>query len=186
MENVDFHSIEEVDDISSKTEYKVALEAGVSEEEAMEAVRLYSRDNARTPMQWNGTRHGGFTTGTPWLKENPNYHQINVEEQKEREDSVFQFYRSLITLRKNSDYEDSLIYGACIPYLREQKNLMAYLRKGKVQTLLVMGNFQETPQKVKLPGVCEKVLINNMDGVDDRTEGEIGLRGWQYLVLEMS
>lgn len=124
-----------MDDISSKTEYKVALEAGVSEEEAMEVVRLYSRDNARTPMQWNGTSHSGFTTGTPWLKENPNYRQINVEEQKERGDSVFQFYRSLIALRKNPDYEDSLIYGACIPYLREQKNLMAYLRKKKVKRL---------------------------------------------------
>ena len=117
--------------------------------------------------------------------ENPNYHLINVEEQQRRGDSVFQFYRGLIALRKNPEYEDSLIYGRCIPYLREQKNLMAYLRKGEAQTLLVMGNFQETPQMVKLPGVCEKVLMNNIDGFDKGTDGEICLKGWQYLILEM-
>ena len=185
MENVDLQSIDEVDDISSRAEYQVALDAGVSEEKAMDAVRRYSRDNARTPMQWNGNCHAGFTVGTPWLRENPNYRRINVEEQRDRRDSVFQFYRSLIALRKNPEYEDSLIYGKCIPYLREQKNLMAYFRRGENKTLLVMGNFQEIPQKVKLPGVCEKVLINNMDWVDDGTDREMGLKGWQYVVLEM-
>ena len=185
MENVNFTSIDQVDDISSRAEYKTALEAGVSEEKAMEAIRRYSRDNARTPMQWNKESHGGFTEGTPWIKENPNYHRINVEEQQGREDSVLQFYRSLIALRKNPKYEDSLIYGACIPYLKEQKNLMAYLRRGKTQTLLVMGNFQEMPQKVKIQGVYEKVLINNMDCLDKGTEGEICLMGWQYVILEM-
>ena len=185
MENVDFTSIDQVDDISSKAEYKAALEAGVSEKKAMEAVKRYSRDNARTPMQWSRQSHGGFTKGTPWIRENPNYLQINVEEQREREDSVFQFYRGLIALRKNPEYEDSLIYGACIPWLRKQKNLMAYLRKGDSQTLLVMGNFQETPQRVKLPGAYEKVLINNLDCLDGEADGEVCLRGWQFVVLEM-
>lgn len=185
MENVDFTSIDQVDDISSKAEYKAALEAGVSEKKAMEAVKRYSRDNARTPMQWSRQSHGGFTKGTPWIRENLNYLQINVEEQREREDSVFQFYRGLIALRKNPEYEDSLIYGACIPWLRKQKNLMAYLRKGDSQTLLVMGNFQETPQRVKLPGAYEKVLINNLDCLDGEADGEVCLRGWQFVVLEM-
>ncbi len=185
MENVGFTSIDQIDDISSRAEYKAALEAGVPEEKAMEAVRRYSRDNARTPMQWNGQNHGGFTEGTPWIKENPNYLQINVEEQRGREDSVFEFYRRLIALRKDPEYEDSLIYGACIPWLREQKNLMAYLRRGREQTLLVMGNFQETPQKVKLPGSYEKVLMNNMDCFEEVTDGEICLAGWQYAILEM-
>ena len=108
-----------------------------------------------------------------------------MEEQREREDSVFQFYRGLIALRKNPEYEDSLIYGACIPWLRKQKNLMAYLRKGDSQTLLVMGNFQETPQRVKLPGAYEKVLINNLDCLDGEADGEVCLRGWQFVVLEM-
>lgn len=184
MENVEFSSIDEVDDVSSRMEYRVALEAGCSEEEAMQAVRRYGRDNARTPMQWNAGPHAGFTDGTPWLKENENYRSINVEEQMGREDSVLQFYRRLIGLRKDPQYEDSLVYGACIPYLREQRNLMAYLRRGGHQTLLVMGNFQEEPQEVRLPGAYEEVLLNNMDGFNeyDRT---VCLKGWQYLILKM-
>ena len=101
--------------------------------------------------------------GTPWLKENENYRSINVEEQTGRGDSILQFYRRLIELRKDPQYEDSLIYGACIPYLRGQRNLMAYLRKGGYQTLLVVGNFQEEPQEVTLPEAYETVLLNNMD-----------------------
>lgn len=184
MENVEFQSIDQVDDISSLEEYQVALDAGRSPEEALQAVKRYSRDNARTPMQWNDNLHAGFTTGTPWLRENPNYRTINVKAQMEQEDSVLQFYRSLIALRKDPEYEDSLIYGACIPYLREQKNLMAYLRKGEKQTLLVMGNFQKEPQKVKLPGAYDLVLLNNMDELTEKDE-EICLKGWQYLILKM-
>lgn len=184
MENVDFQSIDEVDDISSLEEYQVALQAGLSEQEALAAVKRYSRDNARTPMQWNGSPHAGFTTGTPWLRENPNYHEINVEEQAGREDSVFQFYRRLITLRKNPEYEDSLIYGSCIPYLREREGLMAYLRKGEKQTLLILGNVQEQQQEVELPDSCETVLLNNLDAVDMQ-ENAVCLDGWQYLVLKL-
>ncbi len=169
MENTDIPSIDQVDDISSRAEYETALKAGLSEEKAMEAVRDYSRDNARTPMQWNGER----------------YRLINVEEQRGRKDSVLEFYRSLIALRKDPKYEDSLIYGACIPYLREQKGLMAYLRKGEIHTLLVMGNYQGAPQKVELSGTYEKVLINNMDRLDEEEDGKICLMGWQYVILEM-
>lgn len=185
MENTDIPSIDQVDDISSRAEYEAALQAGLSEERAMEAVRGYSRDNARTPMQWNGERHGGFTKGTPWIKAAPSYRLINVEEQRGRKDSVLEFYRSLIALRKDPKYEDSLIYGACIPYLREQKGLMAYLRKGEIHTLLVMGNYQGAPQKVELSGTYEKVLINNMDRLDEEEDGKICLMGWQYVILEM-
>lgn len=185
MENVDFQSIAEIDDISTLDEYRVALEAGLSEKEALEAIKGYSRDNARTPVQWDKSPHAGFTTGTPWLRENSNYDSINVEAQMGREGSVLEFYRSLIALRKNPEYEDSLIYGRCVPYLREQKNLMAYLRRGEAQTLLVMGNFQETPQKVKLPGTYKKVLMNNLDVFQEEQDSQICLEGWQYLILEM-
>lgn len=185
MENVDFQSMEEVDDISSWEEYRTALEAGLTEAEALQAVKSYSRDNARTPMQWSGGARAGFTEGTPWLRENPNYPSINVEDQTARKDSVLQFYRSLISLRKNPEYEDSLVYGACIPYLREQKNLMAYFRSGERQRVLIMGNFQETPQAVKLPGAYDKVLLNNMDCLKEQ-DGEIVLEGWQYLILRMA
>lgn len=183
MENVEIRSIHEVDDISSLEEYQVALQAGKSEKEALEAVKRYSRDNARTPMQWNDCPHAGFTTGTPWLRENSNYSRINVESQIGRKDSVLEFYRSLIALRKNPEYEDSLIYGECIPYLREQKNLMAYLRKGERQVLLVIGNFQKESQNVRLPWKYEQILLNNMDVLAEN-DGELCLEGWQYLILK--
>lgn len=184
MENVDFQSIGQIDDISTLEEYQVALEAGLTEKEALEAIKGYSRDNARTPMQWSGRPHAGFTDGTPWLKENPNYGAINVKEQAGRKGSVLEFYRSLIALRKDPRYEDSLIYGACIPYLRGQKNLMAYFRMGETQKLLIMGNFQEHPQNVELSGNYKKVLINNMDFLEAKGK-EIRLAGWQYLILDM-
>ncbi len=184
MENVDFQSIGQIDDISTLEEYRVAVEAGLTEKEALEAIKGYSRDNARTPMQWSSRPHAGFTEGTPWLKENPNYDTINVKEQAGRKDSVLEFYRSLIALRKDPRYEDSLIYGACIPFLREQKNLMAYFRMGERQRLLIMGNFQEQPQNVRLSQNYKKVLINNLNFLEAKGK-EICLAGWQYLILDM-
>lgn len=185
MENIDIQTIDEVNDISSLEEYQVALKAGLSEDEALRAIKRYSRDNARTPMQWDDSFHGGFTTGTPWLRENPNYHWLNIKEQMGRKDSVLEFYRNLIALRKDPEYEDSLIYGTCIPYAQEQENLMAYFRKGEKQTVLVIGNFQAQPQQVKLPWPHHKVLLNNMDEADEK-DGELCLKGWQYLILEKS
>ena len=88
MENIPFSSIDEVDDISSLDEYQVALDAGLSPEDALKAVARFSRDNARTPMQWSDAAHAGFTTGKPWLRVNPNYLSINAAAQLEDPDSV--------------------------------------------------------------------------------------------------
>ena len=81
MENMKFSSIDQIDDISTIDEYHVALNAGCSQEEALKCISVYSRDNARTPMQWDCTENSGFTSGTPWLSVNPNYHEINVKSQ---------------------------------------------------------------------------------------------------------
>lgn len=184
MENVEFSSIDQVDDISTRAEYQTALDAGLSPEEALAAVGESSRDNARTPMQWDDTLHAGFTAGQPWLKENPNYVDINVKDQMGRPDSVLEFYRSLIRLRKDERYQDTVVYGSLQPYLREQKNLMAYFRKGETQTLLVIGNFQKDAQEVRLPGAVKHVLINNLESWKE--EGStVQMCGWQFVVLEM-
>lgn len=184
MENVAFSSIDQVDDISTKAEYQTALAAGLSPEKALAAVAKSSRDNARTPMQWDDTPHAGFTAGQPWLRENPNYARINVKEQLGRKDSVLEFYRSLIRLRKDAEYQETVVYGSFEPYLREQKNLMAYFRRGDAKTLLVMGNFQKDAQKVRLPGAVRRVLLNNLDSWEE-DNGTVWLRGWQFAVLEM-
>ena len=183
MENVPFSSIEEVDDISSLDEYRVALDAGLTPEDALKAVARFSRDNARTPMQWSGAAHAGFTTGTPWLRVNPNYTSINAAAQMDDPDSVFHFYRKLIRLRKDPAYKETIVYGALEPAFREQRNLMAYYRRGE-KTLLVIGNFQNEEQAVTLPLPYKKVLLNNYADIAQK-ESRILLYGYQVLLLEM-
>lgn len=183
MENLPFSSIDEVDDISSRDEYQVALHAGLSEAEALRAVAAHSRDNARTPMQWSDQTNAGFTDGTPWLKVNPNYTSINAAAQIGDEDSVYAFYKKLIALRKNPVYRDTVVYGTLEPVWRERHNLMAYYRKGE-RTLLVVGNFQKEKQEITLPAPYKKVLLNNDKNIVESNE-TITLQGYQVLILEM-
>lgn len=182
MENMSYSSIEEVDDISSREEYRLAREAGLSECQALSVVSDYSRDNARTPMQWDGSAHAGFSQGTPWLNANPNHKMIHVAGQERDENSVLSFYKKLIQLRKNPEYRDVIVYGELIPYLREQHNLMAYYRKNENQTLLVLGNYQAEPQTVVLPSAYRSVLLNNVQSVSGDSTA-LQLEGWQFLIL---
>ena len=184
MENTVFSSVDELDDINSLDEYQVALRAGLSHAAALEAVGRISRDNARTPFQWDPSPNAGFTTGTPWLRVNPNYTAINLAEQKRRPDSLYHFYRRLIALRKHPDYQETLVYGPTEPYLSERQNLMAYLRRGN-PTILVAGNFQSAPQDLPLPGPVKRVLLNNLDTCA-RENSVIHLEGFQFVVLELA
>ena len=183
MENTVFASIDEVDDVSTLDEYRVALDAGLSPEEALKSVARFSRDNARTPMQWSAGTNAGFTDGTPWLKVNPNYTSINVEAQMEDPDSVRSFYKKLIALRKDPAYKETVVYGSLEPVWEERHNLMAYYRKGD-KMLLVIGNYQKDTQEIALPAAYKNVLINNYPDVEENG-GVIRLKGYQVLVLEM-
>ena len=183
MENVKFESIDQVDDISTLDEYKVALDAGCTPDEALKVVSRFSRDNARTPMQWTDGENAGFTTGKPWLRVNENYKKINAESQINDPDSVRSFYKKLIALRKNPEYKETVVYGALEPVWEEVHNLMAYYRKGD-RTLLVVGNYQKEPQTIELAGECKKILINNYDHAAI-VGNKIELQGYQFLVLEI-
>ena len=183
MENIPFKSIDDVDDISTLDEYKVALDAGLTPEAALKAVARRSRDNARTPMQWTGGENAGFTAGTPWLRVNPNYTAINVEKESGDPDSVLNFYKKLIALRKNPEYKETVVYGALIPFMEDRHNLMAYYRKGD-KTLLVVGNYQWDEQKITLPSESKKVLINNYPDLISSGD-QITLHGYQVLILEL-
>ena len=183
MENVPFKSIDEVDDISTLDEYKVALDAGLTPEAALKAVARRSRDNARTPMQWTGGENAGFTAGTPWLRVNPNYTAINVEKESGDPDSVLNFYKKLIALRKNPEYKETVVYGTLEPFMEDRHNLMAYYRKGD-KTLLVVGNYQWDEQEITLPSECKKVLINNYPDLISSGD-QITLHGYQVLILEL-
>lgn len=183
MENMEFTSIDQIDDISTKDEYQTALRAGLNEQEALEAVNRFSRDNARTPMQWSDAECAGFTSGTPWLVVNPKYKEINVESQQKSEDSVFAFYQKLIALRKESAYKDTLVYGDFISYAVPERNLMAYMRKGEHGKLFIAANYQNTPQPIEIPGEIVKMLLTNdeicMEG------NSLQLSGYQAVVFEL-
>ena len=184
MENMGVLPLEEIDDVSARNEYQVCLDAGLSVEEAQKVVAKYSRDNARTPVQWNAEKNAGFTTGTPWLHVNPNYTSINVEAQEKDENSVLSFYKKLAALRKNPEYKETIVYGDVIPFERDRHNLMAYHRKAD-KDLLVIGNFQKEEQSVTLPSACRKVLINNYPDMIAEG-GQVTLQGYQVLVLELA
>ncbi|MDD6616361.1 MAG: alpha-glucosidase [Lachnospiraceae bacterium] len=184
MENIKFESIDEVDDISTLDEYQVALKAGLSPEEALKAMGRFSRDNARTPFQWSSEANAGFTTGTPWLRVNPNYPEINLAAQRNDPDSVYQYYRKLIALRKDPEYKDVIVYGTLIPLWEDQTNLMAFYRKSENQTLLVIANYQRDPRTVTLEGGFRKLLLSNLPELT--SEGcTITLAGYQAVVLEV-
>ena len=183
MENMKFNSIEDVDDVSTLDEYQVALNAGLGEEEAFRRVAAFSRDNARTPMQWTDGKNAGFTGGTPWLRVNPNCSRINVKDQEKNAGSVLAFYKKLTALRKSEEYKETVVYGEFVPYLEQEKNLIGYFREGE-KKLLVLANFQKAPREVELPGIVKKVLLNNLEDLT-LNDNRIHLDSWQFVTLEI-
>lgn len=184
MENNCFHDISEIDDISTRDEYHVALEAGLDQKQAMEAVNRRSRDNARTPFQWNDSANAGFTTGTPWLVVNDNYKTINAADQIGRADSVFSFYQELIRLRKNPKYQEVIVYGGVEAAYQDEENVFAFYRKGEKKKLLVIANYQNTAINLKLRDKVKAVILNNYKDKFEVAD-EIQLLPFQGIVLEV-
>lgn len=184
MRNCRMNSIDEYDDISTKGEYKMAIEAGISEEVALEACFSNSRDNARTPMQWDNTAQAGFTTGTPWLKVNPNYTKINVREQEQRKDSVLSYYKELIALRKSEDFREVFTYGEFIPLLEEEEGILAFARKMDDKVVQVIANFSENEKRVQLDdNLKSHILLTNV-AREAIQENSLCLQSGQVVVLE--
>ena len=182
MENVVLTSIREVDDISTLDEYEVCLREGFSEEEALRIVNRYSRDNARTPVQWDSSKNAGFTTGTPWLPLNPNYIKINVAEQEKDPESVLSYYKKLTALRKNPEYKETMVYGDFVPFMADEDRLMAFYRKGE-KTLLILGNYRKEERELELPAPVKKLVLSN---AEPRITGrKITLSGYEATILEI-
>ena len=182
MENVVLTSIREVDDISTLDEYEVCLREGFSEEEALQIVNRYSRDNARTPVQWDSSKNAGFTTGTPWLPVNPNYIKINVAEQEKDPESVLSYYKKLTALRKNPEYKETMVYGDFVPFMADEDRLMAFYRKGE-KTLLIIGNYRKEERELELPAPVKKLVLSN---AEPRITGrKITLSGYEATILEI-
>ena len=182
MENVVLTSIREVDDISTLDEYEVCLREGFSEEEALRIVNRYSRDNARTPVQWDSSKNAGFTTGTPWLPLNPNYKKINVAQQEKDPESVLSYYKKLTALRKNPEYKETMVYGDFVPFMADEDRLMAFYRKGE-KTLLILGNYRKEERELELPAPVKKLVLSN---AEPRITGrKITLSGYEATILEL-
>ena len=179
MTNTVFKSVDDFRDLESINAYRELIESGLyAKEDMFPKIAHKSRDNARTPMQWDASENAGFTTGTPWIDLNPNYKKINVADQLKREDSVFHYYQKLIKLRK--EYE-IIVYGKYELLLPDDENIYAYVRTLGNQKLLVVCNFSKSEQKFDFQGYENaEVLISNYN----RDAGEDGiLKPYEATVL---
>lgn len=161
MQNARWNSVDEFDDISTKDQYRMAREAGLSDAEALAVCSVMSRDNARTPMQWKDAPQAGFTSGTPWLKVNDNYPVINVEKEEEQPDSVLHYYRKLIALRKSGEYRELFTYGKFEPAYENADHVMAYYRILQGRRVLVAANFGTDTIELDWEVPAKKVLLSN-------------------------
>lgn len=179
MTNTVFNSVDDFRDLESVNAYRELVESGLyTDEDMFPKIAHKSRDNARTPMQWDASENAGFTTGKPWIAVNPNYKKINVADQLKREDSVFHYYQKLIRLRKENEI---IVYGNYELLLPEDENIFAYIRTLDNQKLLVVCNFSKSEQRFDFSGYENaKVLISNYN----RDAGEDGiLKPYEATVL---
>lgn len=146
MTNVQFYSVEEYDDVATKNLYRVKREAGVPHEEVMDFIWATSRDNSRTPMQWSAQVNAGFTTGIPWLGVNPNFTEINVENQLSDPSSILHFYKRMIQLKKQNKI---FTYGIYDLILADHPQIYAYTRTLENEQVLIMANISADPALFK-------------------------------------
>ena len=184
MTNNKFSSIEEIDDISTIDQYKLAIKQGLSEKEAIKIVNKYSRDNARTPFQWDNSDNAGFTTGRPWLVVNKNYESINAASQIEDKDSVFSFYKELIKLRKSEEFKEVIVYGKFRPMLEEYDNIVAFCRELEDKKIMIIANYQNEEQIIKLPEKFKGILLNNYDSLEIEKD-KVRLQEYEVVILEI-
>ena len=185
MENQVFESVEDFDDIATINGYHVAKEAGLSEEEALAAIAKYSRDNARTPMQWSAEPGLGFSDGTAWLiSPKPNI-AINVEDQEKDPNSILNYYRQLTALYRHPLYGNTIRFGDMIPAYRDRENIIAFERRGD-KRLLVVSNFQNRQATLELPAPIKTVVLNNTAGLFQEGDQVLELVPYQTVVLELA
>lgn len=152
MTDPDFKSIDDYKDIESHNAYKKLLESGKSEEEAFNIIKKKSRDNSRTPMQWDNTENAGFTSGEPWIAVNDNYKTINTKNAMADRSSVYFYYRKLIELRKD---ENIISDGLYFPILEDDDKIFAYIREYEGEVLINMNNFSSDYVEVNLENILE-------------------------------
>jgi len=205
MTNVPFESLDQYRDVATLNPIRTAIDEGVIEgfEEIKSQVRKRSRDNARTPMQWNDTTNAGFSEGEPWIGLNPNYETVNVEDARAESDSVYHYYKEVIALRKS---EDVLVYGDYELLYPDHEEIYAYTRtldaggengnedgseNGATDTerVLVVLNFSDETPTFSLPSGIEyggtEVLLANYETAADEGVESVTLRPWEARVYRL-
>ena len=158
MTNVAHSSIECYDDVETRNAWKAAEAAGKDMNKFLKAVHWQSRDNARTPMQWNASENAGFTTGKPWIPVNKNYPTINVETAEKEANSILHYYRKMIAFRKANT---TLVYGDFDDLLPEHPQLYCYRRWDKEANFLLVHNFSDTPTSWEKPSGNYELVLGN-------------------------
>ena len=185
MEHQIIESVDDFDDIATINGYHVAKEAGLSEEEALAAIAKYSRDNARTPMQWSAEPGLGFSDGSAWLISPKPDVAINVEDQEKDPNSILNYYRKLTALYRHPLYGNTIRFGDMIPAYRDRENIIAFERRGD-KRLLVVSNFQNRQATLELPAPIKTVVLNNTAGLFQEGDQVLELVPYQTVVLELA
>lgn len=182
MENIRMESLGDYDDIATLDQYQRALKAGLSTERAFDIVAKRSRDNSRTPMQWNAGKNAGFSDAeSVWMKVNPNYTRINADSQKEGE-SVLNFYRKLISIRKSEKYGPVVVDGTFLPYEMSEENVIAYKRVLDNEQLLAIHNFSNKETVINIPEEYRQVVCGNYGDCRIRQKTYV-LRPYECVVM---
>lgn len=183
MTNVQFEELTDYDDIQSVNRARQMMEEGTPREEAMNYIYASSRDNVRTPMQWNAQPEAGFTTGTPWLGVNPNYADINVAESLKDPNSIYHFYKEMIALRRDNE---ALIYGSYELVLPLHKQVYAYKRQGNSEAYLVIVNvFNDSAEVDLTPFDLKELVLTNYE-VPNSLEKDIQLRPYEARLYRLA
>ncbi len=191
MTNYRFTSLNQCRDIEAINAYNDLVGSGrLSEEDMLKGISAKGRDNARTPMQWDDTANAGFTTGTPWININPNYTDINAKSELEDSNSVFNYYKELIRLRRKSEWSDIIVYGAYELIDADNEDVFAYIRTLGDKKLLIICNMTDHIVNY-IPSACSdademdnaKCLITNYDKA--KLNSEIELQPWFAGVWEI-
>ena len=185
MTNANYENFEDYRDVSVLESIDLLLQAGHPKELVKRHIAVTARDNARTPMQWSNEENAGFSTATPWIKVNPNYQTINVQDQINDEDSILQHYRKLIELRRFSSYKDVIVYGEYTQLSENHPNVYAYLRTSNDQRLLVVSNFFEKPAIICLPKFTAKQIILSNYKDSSMQLSCLTLRPFESIIFEL-
>ena len=186
MTNVIFDKVEDYQDVQSTGLYYSKLEQGMDHEDIMEIIRATARGNARTPMQWNSQPNAGFTTGTPWISVNPNYQQINVEAQEEDSDSILNFYKEMVTLRKS---DDVFMYGTYDLVQENHPEIYAYTRTLGEKHVVILCNLKGKDTSIDLENMSvssDQLLLANIPVEEHESMSELSFKPFEARIYSLN